>query len=104
MPGRVEVDPEVILAVVGIGRAQVENLLFGHIEIIDLHVEVQLLRHELAGPLRRRVRGDELEGDPGPTARRGKGDPVLVVEDPLHPEEFFIKRGEAAGVRAVEDH
>jgi len=62
----------------------VQDLFFGEVQIGDFHIQVDLLRVDVPGPLRGNVRADSLEGQSRPI--RGVADryPVRFIIDPDH--------------------
>ncbi len=64
MPGRVSQHPPLVATGLerGLGRAQFQQHGLGLVKIVDSEVGVELLRHDLAGPLRRAVQTHPLPG------------------------------------------
>ena len=107
MPGRIEVDPERGFFRSGPGRSEREHRLLPDVEVIDLDVEMQLLRNYLCRPLRRVVVLDFLERDDRPgVVRTDKVDLAVVVSGELsHPQDLTVEIREKIRVGAVDnDH
>ena len=79
MPGRIEVDTPVAVGDAGLllslRRAQRQHGLLDRVDVVDRHVDVELLRHLRVGPGRCHVAGGELERQL--PAGVGEVDPVV---------------------------
>ena len=100
MPGRVgEGDPA--RAVGQPGGAQLDGPLGGRLVVLDLQVEVELLRSLLSRPLRGDVSGHPLERDLLAVAGPQR-DPVRHLPHDLPARELDVEVGQGLDVRRVE--
>src|SRR5436189_5593225 len=101
MPRRVEEHPEGRARLMLMpGRAEVQHRRLGDVEVVDVHVEMHLLRQLLARPGGRRVPLDLLEGDALPVSPDFS--PVRGDVD-LPAQQRAVERRESAWIRAVDD-
>src|SRR6266567_3342314 len=106
MPGRVEVDPDVLLRLeVREGRAGRERVLAGCGEIIDPDVEVHhhLLVARPGWPGRPDVGVFGLERQARAAVRRPECHPAILIRPGWPAEEPAVETGEFAGVWRVQD-
>ena len=102
MAGRVEEDPERrTRLVLVLGRTQLEDGCLACVEVVDHDVDVHLLGHVLARPLRRRVVVDLLEAQAVAVVGSGVGPVVGDLDLPV--EQGAVELGKGLGVGAVED-
>ena len=104
MTCRVEKDAERrARLVLGLGCSQLEHCVLGDVEIVDHDVDVHLLGHILAWPLRRAELLDPLEADALVAGFIAHLSPA-IVRGRLPIEQGAVELGEAAGVVAVENN
>lgn len=73
VPSRVEVHPEGVRPRTGHHGADRQDGRLAHVEVVDLYVEVALLRDVLPGPLRRAVVPHPLEREDRPQVGEREG-------------------------------
>ena len=104
MPGRVEEDPKSIAwLMIGLGGAELEHCSLGLVEVVDVHVNVHLLRDHLSRPLWRSVGINPLEAQRVAVIGADRT-PVGVVLFDLPAEQGTVELGQCFGVGAVEDN
>ena len=104
MTGRVEEDAETRVGLeLRLAGAQGQNPLLRSVEIVDVEVEVSLLRPLCARPRRRNVIGRELEGERDLTVA-AQLYPVVVAILDLAAGDGAVEAGQGPRVTAVEGH
>lgn len=103
MPGRIKEHPERrARLVLVLDRPERDHCRLGGVEIVDVHVDVHLLRPILPRPLRRHIAVDLLEGDRVTVVGADRA-PVVLVSDDLPAEQRAVELGERPRVGAVQD-
>ena len=109
MAVEVGVDPErLVLVDDGVvrqsPRAEVDDARVGHVQVVDEHVDVRLLRSVPAGPGRWHVIGDLLEGQAAaPAVRVGDRGPARVAVVALEAEDRLPEPRGPLWIGALED-
>src|SRR3954454_9492328 len=102
VPGGIEEHPERRPGlVVVLGGAEGEDRGLGLVEVVDVHVEVHLLRDVLPRPLGSGVGVDLLEADAVAVVGADLGPVVVHLDRPV--QQGAVEGGQGGGVGAVED-
>jgi hypothetical protein len=104
VPGRIEIDAKSGVVGTRPARAERKDCGFCDVEVLDLHIDVRLLRNSLARPLRRVVVINALECEQRSMHGQHYLRPIFIELNDLTPEQLGVKPREHPRVRTVKDY